>query len=41
MDKKEQQEMMSLATQTFPMRIRGIYLVDQPWYFSFFWAIVR
>lgn len=41
MDKNEQKEMMALATQTFPMRIRGIYLVHQPWYFTFFWALVR
>eukprot|EP00158_Paraphelidium_tribonemae_P010279 Partr_v1_DN43430_c0_g1_i1_m13606 putative Tocopherol (Alpha) transfer protein-like len=41
MDSKEQKEMMNLATQTFPLRIRGIYLVHQPWYFSLFWAIVR
>lgn len=41
MDSKEQKEMMALATQTFPMRIRAIYLVHQPWYFSLFWAIVR
>jgi hypothetical protein len=29
LDQKEQKEMMSLATDTFPMRIRDIYVVHQ------------
>lgn len=41
MDSKEQKEMMSLATDTFPMRIRDIYVIHQPWYFTFFWTLVR
>lgn len=23
------------------MRIRGIYLIHQPWYFTMFWALVK
>jgi len=41
MDSAEQKQMMSLATDTFPMRIRDIYVIHQPWYFTFFWTLVR
>jgi hypothetical protein len=37
----EQKEMMELSTQTFPIRVRDIYVIQQPWYFSIFWAIVK
>ena len=30
-----------MGSDTFPMRIRSILLIHQPWYFSMFWAIVR
>jgi hypothetical protein len=41
MDSAEQKEMMAVASDTFPMRIRAILLVHQPWYFTMFWSIVR
>lgn len=31
MDAKSQKELMSLPTNTLPMRIRAIYLIKQPW----------
>lgn len=41
LDKAEQKEMMSFATDTLPMRIRHIYLIHQPWYFTMFWTLVK
>ena len=32
---------MAMGTDTFPMRIRSILLIHQPWYFTMFWSIVR
>lgn len=32
---------MAMGSDTFPMRIRSILLIHQPWYFSMFWALVR
>jgi hypothetical protein len=40
MGAKDQQKMMTLATDTFPMRVRDIYLIHQPWYFTLFWKLV-
>jgi CRAL/TRIO domain len=37
----EQKELMNLGTDCFPIRISRILLVKQPWYFSFFWAVVK
>jgi hypothetical protein len=41
MNSKDQQEVMAAGTDTFPLRIRDIYVIHQPWYFSIFWAIVK
>jgi hypothetical protein len=41
MSRKEQQEMMSIFTDTFPLRIRDIWVIHQPWYFSVFWGLVK
>jgi hypothetical protein len=41
LDRAEQKEMMSFATDTIPMRIRDIYLIKQPWYFTLFWKLVK
>jgi len=35
------QELMSIFMDTFPIRIRNIYVIRQPWYFTMFWAIMR
>lgn len=37
----DQKKMMSAGADTFPMRIRDIYVIHQPWYFSIFWGIVK
>jgi retinaldehyde-binding protein 1 len=37
----DQKKMMAAGADTFPMRIRDIYVIHQPWYFSTFWAIVK
>ena len=46
MDSKEQKELMELPTNTFPMRIRGIYVTDQPWceygtVIRYAWVVMR
>jgi len=41
MSSGEQKELMSIFMDTFPMRIRDIYVVHQPWYFTMFWNMVR
>lgn len=41
LEDKEQQKLMSAGLDTFPMRIREIYLIHQPSWFSVFWAIVK
>jgi hypothetical protein len=38
---KEHKELMNLGTDCFPIRIQRILLIKQPWYFGFFWAIVK
>jgi len=37
----DQKEMMSAGVDTFPMRIRDIYVIKQPSYFSIFWMLVK
>jgi hypothetical protein len=41
MSAADQKELMSAGVDTFPMRIRDIYVVKQPAYFSVFWALVK
>lgn len=37
----EQKELMNMMTDTVPIRLRDIWVVKQPWYFSAFWAVVK
>lgn len=39
--KEDTRVMMTIGLDTFPMRIREIYLIKQPGWFSVFWAMVR
>ena len=41
MSAADQKELMSAGVDTFPMRIRDIYVIRQPAYFSIFWALVK
>ena len=37
----DQKKMMAAGADTFPMRIRDIYVIHQPWYFNIFWGLVK
>jgi hypothetical protein len=41
LSKEDSKLMMTVGLDTFPMRIREIYLMQQPRWFGWFWAIVR
>lgn len=41
MDTPEMKEMMGSAMNTFPFRIRNIYVTHTPWYFTAFFAVAK
>lgn len=41
MSSAEQKELMSMFTDTMPLRVRDIWVMHQPWYFTMFWNMVR
>ena len=40
-DSKTMKKMFSLMSDTLPIRLRGIYVLHQPWYINVIWALVR
>jgi len=41
MDSDQQKKIFRLVTDTFPIRIRRIHVVEPPWYFKMFWTICK